>query len=323
MFKKTLLLIFGILILPLIAFAAFYEAGGYNSNYANFPLFFLNDGATYGAGFEFTTPSAADVVYTFPDKSGTIAMLSDITNGTSTQDIDWNATSTPQILNKPSILLTTGEAIGGTLQEQVFKSSTSQRIVLGGGNVTGSEVKFNYPGVAHFSIYNSGDGNLTIAQTSAQAETNILGNPLMVVSSAGNIGIGTLAPNSPLEIKYANSNNGARLTLSNPSTVISANDSLGELLFRSYDVSTNGAKVKAYIKGTAQSTFTGGNHRAQLEFGTSNGTNDPTTKMTLDSDGILTVNGGGSTNHAICWKNGVTLGYCSTVIGSDGTCTCN
>lgn len=39
--------------------------------------------------------------------------------------------------------------------------------------------------------------------------------------------------------------------------------------------------------------------------------------------GKLAVTVGGSTNKAICWKVGGVLGYCSTVVASDGSCTCN
>jgi len=30
-----------------------------------------------------------------------------------------------------------------------------------------------------------------------------------------------------------------------------------------------------------------------------------------------------STNHAICWKSATTLGFCSTIVAADGSCTCN
>jgi len=48
----------------------------------------------------------------------------------------------------------------------------------------------------------------------------------------------------------------------------------------------------------------------------------------LRSDGTWTIplpeNCGGNANHTACWKSdGITLGYCSSVVASDGTCTCN
>ncbi len=59
-------------------------------------------------------------------------------------------------------------------------------------------------------------------------------------------------------------------------------------------------------------------------------------KVTVASGGLtvasgdVSINGAfqtnamtGHTNHATCWKSGGYIGYCSTVIASDGTCTCN
>lgn len=39
--------------------------------------------------------------------------------------------------------------------------------------------------------------------------------------------------------------------------------------------------------------------------------------------GSLTVNTGGSANQTVCWKSATTLGYCTSVVGSGGDCTCN
>lgn len=39
--------------------------------------------------------------------------------------------------------------------------------------------------------------------------------------------------------------------------------------------------------------------------------------------GTLAVTQGGSTNKAVCWKAAGALGYCSTVVAADGSCTCN
>lgn len=55
----------------------------------------------------------------------------------------------------------------------------------------------------------------------------------------------------------------------------------------------------------------------------------PSNQMTLDNagnlatSGTMTVGTGGSTNHAVCWKTAGVLGYCSTVVAADGSCTCN
>jgi hypothetical protein len=86
---------------------------------------------------------------------------------------------------------------GGTLD---VLESGGQEVAVGGGSTTGSEVKFLYLGVSHFSIYNSGNGDLTIANTSALSQPNTAGTPLMSVSSAGYVGIGTTAPASLLSV---------------------------------------------------------------------------------------------------------------------------
>jgi len=49
-----------------------------------------------------------------------------------------------------------------------------------------------------------------------------------------------------------------------------------------------------------------------------------TEKLRISSSGAVVIQSGGSVNKAICWKSdGKTLGYCSTVIAADGSCTCN
>ena len=44
----------------------------------------------------------------------------------------------------------------------------------------------------------------------------------------------------------------------------------------------------------------------------------------LSASGTVTAVTGGSTNHAVCWKTGGTLGFCSVVVDASGICgTCN
>lgn len=70
---------------------------------------------------------------------------------------------------------------------------------IGGGTSTGSEIKFLNAGTAHMSIYNRGNNALTFAQTSALSQTDVLGSPLMTLTTGGNLGIGTTTPNAPLQ----------------------------------------------------------------------------------------------------------------------------
>ena len=52
------------------------------------------------------------------------------------------------------------------------------------------------------------------------------------------------------------------------------------------------------------------------------GTSSPSAK--LDVNGNVIIRTGGSAGKAICWKaDGITLGYCSSAVGVDGSCTCN
>jgi hypothetical protein len=41
------------------------------------------------------------------------------------------------------------------------------------------------------------------------------------------------------------------------------------------------------------------------------------------SVGSITINSGGSSGKTICWKTATTLGFCSSVVGVGGDCTCN
>jgi hypothetical protein len=91
--------------------------------------------------------------------------------------------------------------IGITPQDSLdILPSGGKTVGIGGGSNTGSEIKFTYSGVAHFSIYNSGNNNLTIANTSSSGLTNALGTALISVASSGNVGIGTTNPGYKLDV---------------------------------------------------------------------------------------------------------------------------
>jgi len=90
---------------------------------------------------------------------------------------------------------------GNAFSKLDILASGGQDVLMGGGNATGSELKFLYGGVAHFSIYNSGNGDLTFANTSALSETNSAGTALMSITSGGRVGIGTSTPAYPLDVE--------------------------------------------------------------------------------------------------------------------------
>lgn len=43
----------------------------------------------------------------------------------------------------------------------------------------------------------------------------------------------------------------------------------------------------------------------------------------VTTTGTMTIGTGGSTGKAMCWKAAGLLGYCSSVVGVGGDCTCN
>jgi len=43
----------------------------------------------------------------------------------------------------------------------------------------------------------------------------------------------------------------------------------------------------------------------------------------LEVGGKIKINQGGNANRAVCWKSDNTLGYCSSSVAGDGSCTCN
>jgi len=43
----------------------------------------------------------------------------------------------------------------------------------------------------------------------------------------------------------------------------------------------------------------------------------------LEVDGKIKINQGGNANRAVCWKSDNTLGYCSSSVLPNGSCTCN
>jgi hypothetical protein len=65
-----------------------------------------------------------------------------------------------------------------------------------------------------------------------------------------------------------------------------------------------------------------------VTIGTNTDLNAGLTNGDLNALGTITANTfnqrtGGLANKAICWKTNTTLGYCSSTIAADGSCTCN
>lgn len=102
----------------------------------------------------------------------------------------------------PGVTGSSSSGIGGIFNgNQVAVSAEvkgGQVVYLAGGDVTGSEIKFRRDGVAHYSIYNN--GNLTFANTSDTFLPNTPGAPLLSITSAGTVGIGTTSPGFRLHV---------------------------------------------------------------------------------------------------------------------------
>jgi hypothetical protein len=142
----------------------------------------------------------------------------------------------------------------------------------------------------------------------------------------GNVGIGTTAPVLKTDIVGALYLRPAS-TLGLTSEALRLGRSDSDIRYHSiYSVGNNGVPAENQLQfrihngadATAQvTTMTlAGNGNVGI------GTTTPATK--LDVNGVVTIRSGGSANHAICWKSdGITLGYCSSVVASDGACTCN
>jgi len=97
-------------------------------------------------------------------------------------------------------------------------------------------------------------------------------------------------------------------------TTTSDIDSSGDFIVYSHNGSTPGnvrAGVQMIGSGLEVRTYINGATKTSV------------TSTGLSITGTITVSSGGSTNKAICWKSGTTLGYCSTIVAVDGSCTCN
>lgn len=150
----------------------------------------------------------------------------------------------------------------------------------------------------------------------------------------GKIGIGTSTPKEGLHIYNGSANNS--------NILLEGNGNPWEQIIYKIRTWKNYPNANVFV-GFGASNENDGNQRAGIFVANSNypngtgsfealsikgstgnvgiGTTSPISK--LDVYGNIRALGG-SANHAVCWKSdGKTLGYCSSVVESDGSCACN
>ena len=162
------------------------------------PGYYYNAGTPFAPNWlRFNTGSSSGTEWKLLGNAGTIAG----TNFLGTTDaIDLvfktNNAEQARILSSGNVGIGTSSP-GDKLE--VFPTG-GKSVLLGGGASTGSELKLTNSGVVHFSIYNSGNNNLTFANTSSIYQTNNTGTALMSITGTGNVGIGTASPAYRLDL---------------------------------------------------------------------------------------------------------------------------
>ncbi len=175
--------------------------------------------------------------------------------------------------------------------------------------------------------------------TRGTGEIRAYGNAIIT----GNVGIGTTSPGQHLEVSGTgnqfiqvnstdNGTTGFRF-LRNPTGYDTEFRNEAGVMYIATSLdnfsTTNNRFVATYdgdvgLGGniTTGTTLTGAKMVIKSTGNVGIGTTAPATK--LDVNGVATIRSGGSANRAVCWKSdGKTLGYCSSVVAADGSCTCN
>lgn len=129
-------------------------------------------------------------------------------------------------------------------------------VLLGGGATTGSEIKLTNSGTAHFSIYNSGNSKITIAQTSSFLNTNVAGNPLLTISNTGVVDVLNLAGTGNRPVYADASGNLNVIQLPKSTQVWNQNQNIPAINTNAF-TTTAGSKITIIASGSGYRATTG------------------------------------------------------------------
>ena len=182
--------------------------------------------------------------------------------------------------------------------EKLYVNSTSGDARIGLNAPTGSdaEIKFSNNAVVNYSIgHDDATDNFVIG-------TDNVDTPLMSVTKAGNVGIGTSSPDTALELsRLNNGSNGdvptLRFTDTDPSSA--AGQKSGQIEFKTSDTTPGPAGVHSFINGQTEGTSGLG----ALVFGTGQ-SGSASEAMRIDSSGSFYV---GTTTTGSNVANGFTI----------------
>lgn len=122
-----------------------------------------------GAGCEVMSETNTTNAAGYLNKNNNRTYFTGIPSGTSNWTLRDNSAAADRIT-----VLSDGRVGINTSPNDIFEvlASGGRGIILGGGATTGSEIKLTYSAAQHYSIYNSGNGFLTFANTSSLYATN-------------------------------------------------------------------------------------------------------------------------------------------------------
>ena len=162
--------------------------------------------------------------------------------------------------------------------------------------------------------------------------------PVAYIGTNGYFGLGQSSPTFNLDIKNSTGNDarvidtnsggqGAIIRLGNDpgAALVNGNRMGGFSYIGAQDAShTLSSSASAAVYGWASETWTSSNHGSYLTFETTpNGGGSRTAQLTIGNSGSITVaNASSHAGQASCWATGGVAGYCTSVVGAGGACTC-